>query len=62
MTKFVRIDGASKPSDNGAWIAGEVAGCDFRDKRLGKRLSSLLSKLGSRVPGTPGSTCCLRSS
>lgn len=57
MTKFVRIDSANKPLDNGSWIAGEVAGCEFRDARLGKRLSSLLHKLGGNIGGTIPFAC-----
>ncbi|WP_080642572.1 transposase DNA-binding-containing protein [Variovorax paradoxus] len=57
MTKFVRIEGARKPSDNRSWIAGEVAGCEFCDARLGKRLSSLLYQLGSSIGGTVPPAC-----
>lgn len=57
MTKFVRIDSASKPLVNGSWIAGEVAGCEFRDSRLGKRLSSLLHQLGGSVGRTIPFAC-----
>lgn len=57
MTKFLRIDGASKPSDNGSWIAGEVAGCEFRDARLGKRLGNLLHQLGGSIGGTVPLAC-----
>jgi len=43
--------------DNASWVAGEVAGCDFRDARLGKRLGSLLDQLGSNIGGTIPFAC-----
>ncbi|MFL6681203.1 MAG: transposase DNA-binding-containing protein, partial [Burkholderiaceae bacterium] len=51
MTKRQR--GSSRQAeDNGAWVAGEVAGCQFHDARLGKRLGSLLHQLGGSIGGT----------
>ena len=44
-------------ADNASWVAGEVAGCDFRDARLGKRLSSLLHQLGGSIGGTIRFAC-----
>jgi hypothetical protein len=44
-------------SDNTSWVVGEVAGCEFRDARLGKRLSSLLQKLGGNIGGTIPFAC-----
>lgn len=43
--------------DNASWVAGEVAGCDFRDARLGKRLGSLLDQLSSNIGGTIPFAC-----
>lgn len=43
--------------DNGAWVAGEVAGCGFHDARLGKRLGSLLHQLGGSIGGTIPFAC-----
>jgi hypothetical protein len=31
------------------WVDREVAGCDFRDERLGKRFRKLLGRIGSAV-------------
>lgn len=43
--------------DNASWVAGEVAGCEFRDARLGKRLGSLLHRLGGSIGGTIPFAC-----
>lgn len=40
-----------------SWIAGEIDGSEFRDARLGKRLSSLLHKLGGNIGGTIPFAC-----
>ena len=40
-----------------SWVANEVAGCDFRDSRLGKRLGSLIHQLGSSIGGTIPFAC-----
>ncbi|MBW8848442.1 MAG: IS4 family transposase [Burkholderiales bacterium] len=56
MTKQQR--GSSRQAeDNGAWVAGEVAGCQFHDARLGKRLGSLLHQLGGSIGGTIPLAC-----
>lgn len=56
MTKQQR--GSSRQAeDNGAWVAGEVAGCQFHDARLGKRLGSLLHQLGGSIGGTIPVAC-----
>jgi hypothetical protein len=56
MTKRQR--GSSRQAeDNGAWVAGEVAGCQFHDARLGKRLGNLLHQLGGSIGGTIPVAC-----
>lgn len=42
---------------DGAWVAGEIAGCEFADARLGKRLGSLLHQIGGSVGGTVPLAC-----
>ena len=48
-------DGAGLQDD--AWVAGEIAGCEFADARLGKRLGSLLHQIGGSVGGTVPLAC-----
>ncbi len=48
---------SKQAEDNAAWVAGEVAGCEFHDARLGKRLSSLLHQLGGSIGGTIPFAC-----
>jgi hypothetical protein len=48
---------SGQAEDNAAWVAGEVAGCRFRDARLGKRLGSLLHQLGGSIGGTIPFAC-----
>jgi Transposase DNA-binding len=48
-------DGVGLQDD--AWIGGEIAGCEFADARLGKRLGSLLHQIGGRVGGTMPLAC-----
>jgi hypothetical protein len=57
MSRPVKRANAEAFSDNASWVAGEVAGCGFRDARLGKRLSSLLRLLGDRIGGTIPLAC-----
>lgn len=57
MSKPTRCARVEKSSDNGSWIAGELAGCEFQDARLGKRLSSLLQQLGGSIGGTVPLAC-----
>jgi len=52
--KWASVEGTA---DNGSWVAGEVAGCEFRDARLGKRLGSLLHQLGGSIGGTIPFAC-----
>jgi len=40
-----------------AWVAQEVAGCDFADARLGKRLGSLIQMLYGSIGGTIPFVC-----
>ncbi len=40
-----------------SWIAGEVAGCEFTDARLGKRLGSLLHQISGSIGGTVPLAC-----
>ena len=47
----------NKPSDNATWVAGETAGCKFRDARLSKRLNNLLQVLGDGVGRTVPLAC-----
>jgi hypothetical protein len=47
----------AETADNTLWVAGEVAGCEFRDARLGKRLGSLLHQLGGNIGGTIPLAC-----
>ena len=49
--------GVDEPSDNATWVAGETAGCKFRDARLGKRLSNLLQTLADGVGRTVPLAC-----
>jgi len=49
--------GVRDAADNASWVAGEVAGCEFRDARLGKRLGSLLHQLGGNIGGTIPFAC-----
>jgi hypothetical protein len=57
MSRPARRTDVETSSDNASWIAGEVAGGEFRDARLGKRLSSLLQLLGDRIGGTIPLAC-----
>ena len=49
-------DGGSELGED-SWIAAEVAGCDFTDARLGKRLVSLLHQISGSVGGTVPLAC-----
>ena len=40
-----------------SWVAGEIAGCDFTDTRLGKRLGSLLHQISGSMGGTVPLAC-----
>jgi hypothetical protein len=57
MNKPAKCASVEESSHNGSWIAGEVAGCEFEDTRLGKRLSSLLQKLGGSIGSTVPLAC-----
>jgi len=57
MTKQARGASAREPSDNGSWVAGEIAGCKFQDARLGKRLGSLLQILSDGIGRTVPTAC-----
>jgi hypothetical protein len=52
-----RWTSVEEAADNASWVAGEVAGCEFRDARLGKRLGSLLHQLGGSIGGTIPFAC-----
>ena len=36
--------------DGETWVDGEVAGCKFRDERLGKLLEQIGSAVGESIP------------
>lgn len=57
MNRSARWASVEESTDNPSWVAGEVAGCEFRDARLGKRLSSLLHQLGGHIGGTIPFAC-----
>lgn len=40
-----------------SWVAGEIAGCEFTDTRLGKRLGSLLHQISGSMGGTVPLAC-----
>jgi hypothetical protein len=52
-----RRTSVEQTADNASWTVGEVAGCEFRDARLGKRLGSLLHQLGGSIGGTIPFAC-----
>ena len=35
------------------WVDREIAGCEFRDARLGKRFRTLLERIGSDIGAEP---------
>lgn len=57
MSGSARWSNVEESSDNASWIAGEVAGCEFRDARLGKRLGNLLHQLGGSIGSTIPFAC-----
>ena len=57
MSKQIDQSNSGKSSDNGDWVAGEIAGCEFPDKRLGKRLGSLLQLLNDGIGRTVPLAC-----
>jgi hypothetical protein len=57
MNKQMSCASVEAPSDNASWVAGEIAGCEFRDARLGKRLGSLLQQLSGGVGRTVPLAC-----
>ena len=57
MSRSTRRAGIKESTDNASWVAGEVAGCEFSDARLGKRLSSLLHQLGGNIGVTIPFAC-----
>lgn len=40
-----------------SWVAGEIAGCEFTDARLGKRLGNLLHQISGSIGGTVPLAC-----
>ncbi len=36
-------------SDSQSWLDREIAGCEFKDERLGKRFRKLLAQIGSAM-------------
>ena len=44
-----RRSGRRSKLDKGTWVDREVAGCEFRYARLGKRFRTLLERLGSDI-------------
>src|SRR3954471_6549098 len=57
MNDQSRCTSTDEPSDNATWVAGETAGCKFRDARLGKRLNNLLQMLADGVGRTVPLAC-----
>jgi hypothetical protein len=57
MVKQSKCASEEKSADNTSWVAGEVAGCNFADARLGKRLTGLLQKLGDKVGSSVPIAC-----
>ncbi len=50
LTRLRATSGAAtSASEAETWVDREVAGCDFRDERLGKRFRKLLGRIGSAV-------------
>ena len=43
--------------DDDSWVAGVVAGCEFTDARLGKRLGNLLHQISGSIGGTVPLAC-----
>jgi hypothetical protein len=55
-----RTKGSLGPPDDDAtqhWIEQELSGCTFKDKRLGRRLRTLLAQLASRPGGSVPLAC-----
>ena len=44
-----RCDRSSSASEIKTWVDKEVAGCEFKDARLGKRFRTLLERIGSAM-------------
>lgn len=57
MGKQTKCRGVEQSLDNASWVAGEIAGCEFPDARLGKRLVSLLQQLSEGVGRTVPMAC-----
>ena len=57
MESSSKWESVEETADNASWVAGEVAGCEFRDARLGKRLGSLLHQLSGSIGGTIPFAC-----
>jgi len=54
--KFVRERRREAYADSklaGAWLDRELAACEFKDERLGKRFRSLLARLDTKPRGKP---------
>jgi hypothetical protein len=45
------------PLGDDSWVAGEIAGCELIDARLGKRLANLLQQISGSVGGTVPLAC-----
>ena len=43
--------------DSKTWVDREVAGCKFKDERLGKRFCKLLEQIGSAIGGSIPLVC-----
>ena len=57
MDKLRRYSTGNGELADDSWIAGEIAGCDFADARLGKRLGSLLHQISGSIGGTVPLAC-----
>ena len=57
MGEQARSAGIGQSLDNASWVAGEIAGCNFQDARLGKRLGSLLQQLSDGIGRTVPLAC-----
>lgn len=57
MGEQAKSAGRGQSLDNASWVAGEIAGCEFPDARLGKRLGSLLQQLSDGIGRTVPLAC-----
>ncbi|EOD5598481.1 IS4 family transposase [Cupriavidus gilardii] len=57
MGTLPRFTDAGKALSNETWINDELAGCEFKDARLGNRLRGLMQRLSRSVGGTIPLAC-----